>query len=219
MSVIPEPIPDDIPVTPVDEVVEAPVEETVEAPVVTAVEETVEEPVEEKTVNDIVYVKDDIDLGEFVVDFLKNEEFYYSYIHSFSTENTTILRITDDNGKRISSGILLKNDTAVLEVKRTNTENFEREIHNSILEWYTSVCGKDSPFTELFDHVLIGRNSVPLWNALKVVSDEDILKSQKGDDDNDNDDDDGYDAAYILISTCIVVLIAYLTIIYYIIDI
>ena len=213
MSIIPELIPDEIPVTPVDEVVESPVEETVEAPVVTAVEETVEEPVEEKTVNDIVYVKDDIDLGEFVVDFLKNEEFYYSYIHSFSTENTTILRITDDNGKRISSGILLKNDTAVVEVKRSNTENFEREVHNSILEWYTSVCGEDSPFTEIFENVLIGNNSVPLWNVLKAVCDDDNLKSEKDDEDNNEN------PMPVVISTFIAIFIVYLMLIYYIIDI
>jgi len=173
-------------------------------------------PIEDKTTNDIIYVKDDIDLGEFVVDFLKNEEFYYSYIHSFSNENTTILQITDDSGKRISSAILLKNDTVVLEVKRFNTENFEREVHNSILQWYTSVCGEDSPFTELFDSILIGKNSVPLWNVLKVVCDDDNLESQK---DNEDNEDNKENPMPLAISILIALFIVYLMLIYYIIDI
>jgi len=215
-------VPELIPVTPVEEVVEAPVEEVVEAPVEEVVEapveETVEAPIEEATeaptVNDIVYIKDDVDLGELVVDFLKDEEYYYSYIHSFSTERATILRIVDDKGERISSGILLNNDTAVLEVKRSNTENFEREVHNSILEWYTSVCTQDSPFTELFDRVLIGKNSVPLWNALKAVSEEDIIQTEK-----DDDDDDDAPPMPVVVSACMVLFMIYLMLIYYIIDI
>jgi hypothetical protein len=212
-SHVSEPIPDDIPVTPVEEVVEAPVEpvepvDTAEAPV-----DTAEMPIETVTVKDIIYVKDNVDLGELVVDFLNDEEYYYSYIHSFSTERSTVLRIVDDKGERISSGILLHDDTAVLEVKRANTENFEREVHTSILEWYTSVCAQNSPFTELFDRVLIGKNSVPLWNALKAVSEEDIIQTEK-----DEDEDDDSPMSFV-ISACLVLFTIYLMLIYYIIDI
>ena len=208
MSVVPESISDAVPVTPVEEVVEEVVEEAVAEEAVA--EEAVKAVISNK---DIVYIKDDADLGELVEDFLKDEEFYYSYIHSFSTERSTVLRIADEKGERISSGILLNDDTAVLEVKRANTENFEREVHNSILEWYTSVCGENSPSIEVFDRVLIGKNCVPLWNALKAVSEEDIIQTEK-----DEDEDDDSPMSFV-ISACLVLFTIYLMLIYYIIDI
>ena len=150
-------------------------------------EESVVEEEEESSdeeINDTLYIKDNVDYTNLVNKFLLNEESYYPYIHSFASNPSTVLRIVDKNGVRISSGVLLKNDIGIVEVKRSDTENFEREVHDSILIWFINVCGENTPINELFDRILIGKDHVPLWNILKVVDDENMSNTDSKNTDN-----------------------------------
>jgi hypothetical protein len=134
-----------------------------------------------------VYVKEDVDYGDWVDDFLAHEENYYDYIHSFAEGGSTLLRIVDADGQRLSSAVLLHNeDSPVLEVKRADNEDFERQEHDSIEDWYLSVVGlHDTYNTEMFDRVLISDQRVPLWRVLEVSQEEDEAGTD-GDDETDD---------------------------------
>jgi len=128
------------------------------------------------------YVKNGIDLGEWVDDFVDDEVEYYNNIHSFADGRSILLRIFNSDGERISSAVLLDSweDDAclvhpVLEVKRRTDDDsvtIVRKEHVSILDWYHDVCGGDVPLTDVFDNILIGDAQVPLWRVLEVVSEE-----------------------------------------------
>lgn len=127
-----------------------------------------------------IYMKDGVDYGEWVDDFQEYEEDYYDDIHSFSDSKSTLLRILDANGKRISSAVLLvTTDTAdgnyaVLEVKRHGDKDFERKEHWSLEDWYVSVVGDSDTYkTDMFDRIFIGDEKVPLWRILEVAAEED----------------------------------------------
>lgn len=144
------------------------------------------------SVTTTVYEKDGVDYGEWVDDFKDYEEDYYDIIHSFSDSKSTLLRIQDANGKRISSAVLLvTSDTAdgnyaVLEVKRRGHTDFERKEHWSLEDWYISVVGNSDTYkTDMFDQIFIGDEKVPLWRIL-VVAVEGV-----DEDDDDDDDDNG----------------------------
>ena len=104
--------------------------------------------------------------------FIKNENEFYDYIHSFSAESSPLLRITNSKMKRISSGVLL--DDTVLEVKRPEDTNFERKHHTSILSWYKEVTVKSSILDalEFLDHIHIGENRIPLRTVLEVYKEK-----------------------------------------------
>lgn len=125
-------------------------------------------------------MKDGVDYGEWVDDFQEYEEDYYDDIHSFSDSKSTLLRILDANGKRISSAVLLvTSDTAdgnyaLLEVKRHGDQDFERKEHWSLEDWYVSVVGDSDTYkTDMFDRIFIGDEKVPLWRILVVAAEED----------------------------------------------
>jgi len=128
----------------------------------------------------ISYIKNDVDYGVYVDEFIVNERDFYSYINSFSQERSTVLRIIDEDEDRISSAILLSDNDefAVLEVKRLGVDDFERMTHKSILDWYYSVSNKEEiDSTELFDSIVIGTkdDSIPLWRILEVAIHEDKI--------------------------------------------
>ena len=132
----------------------------------------------EEQVTSISYIKNGVDYGKYVDEFIVNETGFYSYINSFSQEHTTMLRIIDEDGDRISSALLLQDNDeyTILEVKRVGVDNFERTSHKSILDWCYSVSDKEEiDTTELFDSIVIGTKdeSIPLWRILEVAMDED----------------------------------------------
>ena len=112
--------------------------------------------------------------------FIKNEKDFYAHIHSFRSDSSTLLRITDSKMKRISSGVLL--DDILLEVKRPEDADFERKEHSSILNWYKEVTLKSSilDILEFLDHIHIGEERIPLRTVL-----EEYKK-------NENDDSEMY---------------------------
>jgi len=138
------------------------------------------------------YVKDGIELGEWVDDFVDHEVEYYDYINSFADGRSIMLRIFNSDDERISSAVLLDgwDDEEclvhpVLEVKRRDDHDsitITRKEHASILDWYHDVCGgdvRDVPLTDLFDNILIGDAQVPLWHVLQVASEEEANADQK----------------------------------------
>ena len=126
----------------------------------------------------LTYIKDGVDYGQYVAEFLGDEKSFYSIIESFSQERSTVLRILNTDGKRISSAVLVPDSDSytVLEVKRASERKFERKNHDSIVEWYDDVCGEDTDITELFDDIIIGTGDdegVPLWRILETAMDDD----------------------------------------------
>ena len=125
------------------------------------------------------YVKDGVDLGTWVDDFLDNETEYYEDIHSLAGGRSAILRIVDSEGERISSAILLDHFNGenclvhpVLEVKRLvdDISTIKRKEHGSIIEWYYDVCGEDVLLEDAFNNILIDDERVPLWRVLQLAN-------------------------------------------------
>jgi len=127
------------------------------------------------------FVVNDIDYGPMIDEFIENEWDFYDMIHSYSTGSSTILRIYNENNKRISSAVLLSEyDEPVLEVKRPAVANFETQNHSSITEWYISVVGESDTFhTDMFNNVYIGDNRTPLLNILVSTLEEHEANKEK----------------------------------------
>lgn len=126
----------------------------------------------------LTYIKEGVDYSQYIAKFLDDERSFYSIIEAFSKERSTILRILNTDGKRISSAVLLTDSDShtVLEVKRVSEQNFERKNHDSIVDWYEDVYGEDTDITELFDNITIGTGNdegVPLWRVLETAMDTD----------------------------------------------
>ena len=123
-----------------------------------------------------------IELIDYVNDFLDNQKNYFQLIKSYCIGNNVDLYI-QENGQVVSAGILSIHNKVHEFTRITNEEN---KTHDSIWKWVNDYYGNVVTGSQLANRVYIGNNFVPLWCILldAYEEDNDITVNLKTQDDN-----------------------------------
>jgi len=114
------------------------------------------------------YEKDGYDLTEYAVDFMSDEQAYYSIIKSYTTDNVVILSICT-NGI-ISSTVSYNRDNSAHETFRN--EECSNDFP-SLIEWVNNYYNEKVSIDKLLNNVFIGEDLVPLWKVLVDAMEDD----------------------------------------------
>jgi len=119
------------------------------------------------------YVKNNVELADYAIDFLEDESSYYNIIQSYSTEKKVALFILV-NGLVSAAGHFYK-DGSIHEYLRNDTPH---KVFPSIRDWLNDYFDNTVSVTKILDSVHIGEDLVPIWMALIDAKDSDDMLSE-----------------------------------------
>lgn len=131
------------------------------------------------------YIKNDIDLTEYALDFITQELKYYNDMLSYTLEDEVTLFICV-NGLISSVATYDSEDGRLTEYFRN--DNSVDNKFNSIKEWYNDYYGESVTIDKVLNNVFIGEDLVPLWKVLVDTKEEEDCESDytSSDDDSNN---------------------------------
>ena len=112
------------------------------------------------------YIKDDLNLCNYVENFMNNEAPYFDYIKSYCVGDQVELFIQTESAAHFENEQLI-------ETLRNN--EIVNNTHTSIQNWVYDYYGETISNRKLMDNVFIGVNKVPLWKVLVDSIEEDIM--------------------------------------------
>lgn len=114
-------------------------------------------PVEDK----FTYVRNNLELADYAIDFLEDETNYYNIIKSYTTEKRVALFILV-NGL-VSAAAHFDKDGSIHEYLRNDTPH---KVFRSIHDWLNDFFDNSVSVNKILDSVHIGEDLVPIWMAL-----------------------------------------------------
>lgn len=128
-------------------------------------------------VSDLEYIKNDIDLTPYALQFVYDEISFYDIIQSYTSEQKVALFICI-NGL-VSSGAYYEANGGLVEYFRY--EELSDKQFLTIKDWYAHFNNGQTTVDKVLNNVFIGEDLVPLWKVLEdslgmdIAADEDLL--------------------------------------------
>jgi hypothetical protein len=127
------------------------------------------------------YVKNNVELANYAIDFLEDESCYYNIMQSYTTEKKVALFILV-NGLVCAAGHYYR-DGSVHEYLRNDTPH---KVFPSISHWLNDYFDNTVSVTKILDSVHIGEDLVPIWMALIDAKEgDDMLRDESADSNKD----------------------------------
>lgn len=126
------------------------------------------------------YIKDDLDLCNYVENFMNNETAYFEFIKSYCLGDQVELYIQTESTANYENNKLIET------LRNSEVVN---TTHDTIQNWVYDYYGEIISNRKLMDNVFIGVNKVPLWKVLVDSLEEDsMVEQEKGEGEGEEED-------------------------------